>query len=140
VRKTHALHVSADKPMPSVISDVAMYGECAPNGEAAANRHAAGPSMPATCARARVCVCVWWQEAPQAYVLRRQPRTSMEEVAHASVRHTHVTQSASGTGPMHVAHSMLAHLHQHAHIAHSPLAACDEVVGKQTSARANGRL
>lgn len=48
----YSLHVSADRPMPRVISPVATYGECT-RGEAAAKRQAAGPIMPATCRNAR---------------------------------------------------------------------------------------
>jgi hypothetical protein len=44
-------------PMATVIKPVARYGECALIGDAAANRQAAGPSMPATCSTASIHVC-----------------------------------------------------------------------------------
>lgn len=46
-------------PMPTVIKPVATYGDVAPNGEAAANRQAAGPNIPATCEAAQHrCMCI----------------------------------------------------------------------------------
>jgi hypothetical protein len=45
----YSLQVRADIPIATVMSPVARYGECALIGDAAANRQAAGPSMPATC-------------------------------------------------------------------------------------------
>lgn len=54
-------------PIATVMRPVARYGECALSGDAAANRQAAGPSMPATCS---------------STVRRRQKKACEQELLH----------------------------------------------------------